>query len=387
MRLLKLASVAVFVFLIGAPLAYAQQADDSMMVTSPTSQNLNAITPGGTLDMGTAWAVGDAGTILRWDGDQSWNLVPSPTTANLYSVSMASDSVAWAVGGSGDNGVIIRWDGSEWAVWNNITLGVTPQDTDYPTLYGVSMLDTTFGWAVGADGVIFVWDGMEWAGSLNLAPGTLRSVAVLSLTDAWAVGDNGLIMQWDGLNWNSVPSPTNADLYSVFMFDEGDGWAVGGEQGTGVVLHWDGTSWTRWNQIAIYHPDEPGDVANIPASAFVDTVNATLYSVFVCDTGEGWAAGESGMTLTWNGTIWFGAGNEFAGTLRGIAVVDPDYVDGESKGYAVGDGGVILGWEGHQWIPEFSVIMIIPMLFGVAMLVIYLRLRSFKKTNSPFFPS
>ncbi len=386
MRLLKLASILAFVFLISAPLAYAQQADDSMMVTSPTPQNLNAITPGGLLDMDVAWAVGDAGTIIRWNGDQSWDLVTSPTTANLYSVSMASASDAWAVGGSGSNGVIIRWDGSNWNTWNNVTLGTSGQDA-FPALHSVSMLDSSFGWAVGDSGTMLVWDGTEWAGAVNLAPGVLRSVAIVTTTDAWAVGDNGLIMRWTGLNWENIQSPTNANLYSVFMYDANNGWAVGGQLDTGVILHWDGTSWTRWTQIALYHPDEPSDDRAIPPSAFVDSVNATLYSVFVCDTGEGWAAGSSGMVLTWNGTIWYGSGNEFAGTLRGIAVVDPEYVDGESKGYAVGDGGVILGWESHQWIPELSILMVVPMLFGVAMLAIFLKLRSFKKTNSPLFPS
>lgn len=387
MRFLKLASIAVFVLLISAPLVYAQESDDSMKVTSPTSQNLNAITPGGMFDMSLAWAVGDSGTIIRWDGDQSWELVSSPTTANLYSISMASASDAWAVGGAGNgNGAIIRWDGSNWDTWSGITLGTSDSD-QIPTLYSVSMLDSSFGWAVGESGAILVWDGNEWAGSVDLAPGTLRSVAVVSTTDAWAVGDNGLIMRWTGLEWENIESPTTANLYSVFMYTANDGWAVGGQLSNGLVLHWDGTSWTRWTQIAIYHPDEPGEEMNIPQSAIVDTVDAPLYSVFVCDTGEGWAAGASGMVLTWNGTIWYGSSNGITETLRGITVVNPEFNGDDSKGYAVGDGGIILGWEGHQWIPELSIILVVPMLFAIAMLAIYLKIRALKKANSPFFSS
>ncbi|MCW4023416.1 MAG: WD40 repeat domain-containing protein [Candidatus Bathyarchaeota archaeon] len=381
MRLLKIAPLVALFFLITAPIACAQQTDQTI-VASPTAQNLNAITPGGMYNMSLAWAVGDDGTIIHWDGDQTWELSTSPTTANLYSVSMSDPLDAWAVGGESDGtGVIIRWNGTEWNSWNNITLG--EQDGTIPTLYSVSMLDASFGWAVGADGVILVYDSIEWAGSLNLAPNTLRSVAVVSATDAWAVGDNGLIMRWTGVEWEEVSSPTNTNLYSVFMFNETDGWAVGGQSGTGTVLHWDGTNWTRWTEIALYHPlMTNGEMGDSPEDAFVDSVNATMYSVFVCDTGEGWAAGESGMTLSFNGTIWIGASNEAStATLRGIAVVNPTYMGSESKGYAVGDGGVILGWEGHQWIPEFSAIMILPVLFAVGTLALYTKLRSHKQTE------
>src|SRR5690554_445057 len=99
MRLFKMVPIAVFVFLISAPLVCAQQ-DSEMIVTSPTTQDLYAITPGGMFDMNIAWSVGGGGTILQWDGDQTWDLEASPTTADLYSVSMASDSDAWAVGGN-----------------------------------------------------------------------------------------------------------------------------------------------------------------------------------------------------------------------------------------------------------------------------------------------
>ena len=53
------------------------------------------------------WAVGDQGTILRFEGGM--DPVASPTVYTLNSVSGISNEQAWAVGG---NGIILKYDGS-----------------------------------------------------------------------------------------------------------------------------------------------------------------------------------------------------------------------------------------------------------------------------------
>lgn len=368
MRFSRIISVTILlVILITIPLASAQA---PAKVTSPTSQTLNAITPVSTSE---AWAVGNGGTVIMWDGT-SWASESSGTTANLYGVSMANQSSVWAVGSSNGDGVVVYWNGQEWANFEDEDFTGTP-------LYGISMLDGSFGWAVGEGGSALVWDGTEWAGITGLTTSTLRSVATISATDAWAVGDGGVILRWTGTEWADTNSPTNSDLKSVFMNTANDGWIVGGEQDIGIILHWDGTTWTQWNQIVSYHPVEGG---NMEQSDVMDNVNATLNSVFVCDQGEGWAAGEDGMVVYWNGTMWNAIGSGATETLRGIAVVNPASGSAESKGYAVGDGGTILGWEGHQWIPEISVFILAPILLTFAGLLLLLR-KTVKKPNLYFF--
>jgi predicted secreted protein with PEFG-CTERM motif len=56
------------------------------------------------------WAVGDYGTVIRWNGT-AWSYVASPTTLPLYSVYMVSADDGWAVG---YGGTIIRWNGTAW---------------------------------------------------------------------------------------------------------------------------------------------------------------------------------------------------------------------------------------------------------------------------------
>ena len=111
-------------------------------VSSPTSTNLNSVcivnnvtSSGNDLTQLNAWAVGDGGTIVMWDGS-SWKSVTSPTTDNLYSVVFNNATDGWAVGGSNGKGVILHYNGT-WAEWTRISFtGYTDQfDTVNDTLY------------------------------------------------------------------------------------------------------------------------------------------------------------------------------------------------------------------------------------------------------------
>src|SRR2546427_7409028 len=64
------------------------------------------------------WAVGDAGTILHWDGS-AWSGFPSGTGNILYSVWGSASTDVWAVG---DAGTILHWDGS---AWSTVSTGTT----------------------------------------------------------------------------------------------------------------------------------------------------------------------------------------------------------------------------------------------------------------------
>ena len=70
-------------------------------ITSPTTNTINAIF---MLSDTKGWAVGDNGTILKYDGNQ-WILESSPTSNNLRSIYMLSETSGWAVG---DCIVVIR---------------------------------------------------------------------------------------------------------------------------------------------------------------------------------------------------------------------------------------------------------------------------------------
>lgn len=159
-------------------------------VANPTTKALTSVY---MLSATDGWAVGEGGTIIRWDGS-SWSIVPSPTKGCLLSIYMLSPSDGWAVGipythgwccGEGvDSGTTIRWDGSSWSTVAN--------PAECP-LYSVYMLSATDGWAVGHGGIIMKWDGSSWSIVTDPDGGCLFSVYMLSPTDGWAVGQDGLI--------------------------------------------------------------------------------------------------------------------------------------------------------------------------------------------------
>lgn len=137
------------------------------------------------------WAVGDAGTILRYQGvNGQWITYPSPTTSQLNSV---------------------------------------------------FLLDSSYGWAVGAGGTILHFDGSIWLNVAGPVSTNLNGVIQVTSQQAWAVGDSATILQWTGFSWNQItPIPSlsgNPDLNSIYLLNNEFGFVVGasatpGSQGT-----------------------------------------------------------------------------------------------------------------------------------------------------------
>lgn len=189
--------------------------------------------------------------------------------------------------------------------------------TGTPTLYGVSMVSSSEGWAVGETtgpaaprGVIAHYLNGQWMqASLPANTPPLFSVAMLSATDGWSVGDRGTILHYTGGVWLQVASPTGQRLQSLSMLSPTDGWAV---SLAGDFLHYTGGAWTAvaatsrifgLQSLAMVSPDEGWAVgarmiahyhngawaalgpADLPASV------PNLYSLAMVSADEGWAVG------------------------------------------------------------------------------------------------
>jgi photosystem II stability/assembly factor-like uncharacterized protein len=76
-----------------------------LLWVSPTSDRLNSVF---MVSSSEGWAVGDEGTIIRWNG-ADWSNSTSPTDMALISVFMVGSDDGWAVGSLG---TIVRWNGS-----------------------------------------------------------------------------------------------------------------------------------------------------------------------------------------------------------------------------------------------------------------------------------
>jgi plastocyanin len=231
-------------------------------------------------------------SIEHYDGT-SWSSVPTPQVAalddtpygprsGLADLAALSANDIWAVGTISDGldvetaGLIEHWDGTQWRVVPSV--GRAEVGAYGLTLTSVAAYAPDDVWAVGRMRVtanfglktfIEHWDGQRWSFVPSPNRGTpdsndLLGVAAVARDDVWAVGfttgftmgqgKSALIEHWDGTRWSVVPTPMDnfvGGLSAVAAVSAGDVWAVGEGVVTGVpyiakvILHWDGTSWTR----------------------------------------------------------------------------------------------------------------------------------------------
>lgn len=145
---------------------------------SGTAQNLNAVW---AVDANNAWAVGDAGTILKITPAGAVPQV-SGTTQNLNDIWGLDANNLWAVG---DAGTYLKWDGTSWQALPS------PVPVKLRGIHGLSANDIG---VVGDAGTVLRWDGLGWMpyGS----PGTFYDVWLSPQTGIWAAGD-GFVVRHD----------------------------------------------------------------------------------------------------------------------------------------------------------------------------------------------
>ncbi len=118
-----------------------------------------------------------------------------------------------------------------------------------------------------------------WVNPLPTGNGMVGTFG-FSPTDVWAVGSAGTILHWDGKVWKSYAGATQADLWSVWGVAPNDVWAGG----AGVLVHFDGTSWTvKLNEA---------------------TPNDTFVSIWGAASNNVYAASANTTVQHWDGNTW-----------------------------------------------------------------------------------
>jgi photosystem II stability/assembly factor-like uncharacterized protein len=111
-------------------------------------------------------------------------------------------------------------------------------------------------------------------------------------------------------------------LRSVYLTAGQDGWAVGD---SGELLKYQGIN-GQWVRMA-------------------PPTGAQLNSVALLDSSNGWAVGAGGTILHYDGTIWTVVADLVSTNLNSVALVSPQ------EAWAVGDSATILQWTGISWYP------------------------------------
>jgi len=287
-------------------------------VESPTTKDLYSVF---TLSEDDAWAVGDSGTIIHWDGSE-WSLVESHTISSLRSIYFVSKSNGWASGGSS----IIHYEGTKWEL----------QESELEKgLYRISFADENNGWAVADTTpdsligsveriILHTSDGGKNWQILKRILKPLTSIFFLDETIGWAV-DNGfgdiLYTSNGGIDWESQID-VERFLSDIFFFNQNVGWAVGCRTILYTKdggIHWEyqiksGVVWftsiifaDSWNGLAVGYNDTEGG-SNLAQVAYTTNggktwyiqsvdIEAELWDVDMFNSNNGWAVGGNGVIL------------------------------------------------------------------------------------------
>jgi hypothetical protein len=164
-------------------------------------------------------ADGDAGRLTGL----SYQPLATGVDVGLWDVWGTSSTDALAVG---EFGTVLRWNGTDW----------TPESAEVPTRHSLNAVwgsgpDDVF--AVGDSGVALRYDGQEWTQQSTGSTQHLFGVWGSGPTDVWAVGFGGTILHYDGASWSPSASGTTEELLAIGNAGV-DLW-VGGDGG--LVLH------------------------------------------------------------------------------------------------------------------------------------------------------
>jgi hypothetical protein len=263
------------------------------------------------------WAVGEYESggrsktlIVRWNGT-SWNQVASPSPGlddYLNGVWAVSARDVWAVGYYNNgppagNSLILHWDGRRW------TQTPSPDPGFRDELDAVTATSAASAWAVGSSGsqqqpgrpFILHWNGTAWTRAiiphLKGTGGELLGVNATSAVNVWAAGDvtdsageHTLLLRWDGTGWTRAPSPDPGgsgvidSLRGVAATSADSAWAAGyisnGAYYQSLILHWNGTAWTRAAS------PSPGAGGNLVGIAAISPANAWAVGQFGAVGGD-----------------------------------------------------------------------------------------------------
>jgi uncharacterized protein (TIGR03437 family) len=171
-------------------------------------------------------AVGAYGKYFTWNGQRNyggWDWVEKDTgfPHHLWGVWGASANDAYAVG---DFGTVLHFDGT---VWTRVP-GIPTQMT-LSKIWGAGSTNI---WAVGDYGTILHFDGAAWTLQYSGTQEHLYGIWGNSASNIYAVGGRGAVLRYDGHMWSAEASGTTKLLAGVWG-TSGSLWAAG----DGVILH------------------------------------------------------------------------------------------------------------------------------------------------------
>jgi cysteine-rich repeat protein len=292
-----------------------------------------------------AFIVGDAGSILHYDG-RSWSRMTSHVTATLWSVWANPDGSAFAVGNAG---TVLRLTGMDLT-----PSGANSVGTSQISKVWAAAPDDAFG--VGAGGAIYHFDGASWTAMTSGTTQTLRDVWGNGSKDVFAVGYNGTVLHYDGTSWSPIASGSTGTFTSVWSTGPRDVFV--GDNGNTTTLHYDGTSWSSISHfigpVAMWG-DAPNDVFAV-AGLVLEHYDGSIWKLLGAASHQLsaiWGSGPSDVFASdFSGGIYHWDGSTFSTMNSGTTVgLQSLWGTGPRDVFAGGANGLLLHFDGTRWSP------------------------------------
>lgn len=245
---------------------------ETTTATAPLTEVSGSPEPGGPV-----LAVGWQGTLLIRDPSGAWTDAPrsSTTTADLFGVHLSSATLGFAVG---DVGTLLRWDGERWSdVDFSVPSELSNQQVRPRTaLAGIHSADGRRWLITGAGGASFVTpDAGGRFEALNTRVSVpLRGVWMSATGSAYAAGLSGTVLRFEN-RWRGE----SQRLTTRFLFGT---W--GASDADVTVVGWAGTALRRFE--GEWYADRTGTGVDL-RDVWVDR-----------ETGQAFAVGARGTILT-----------------------------------------------------------------------------------------
>ncbi|MBK9292535.1 MAG: T9SS type A sorting domain-containing protein [Bacteroidetes bacterium] len=281
---------------------------------------------------------------MQVDTAYSWANMVSGVTAQLNDVFELSANQAWAVG---NGGTILQYNGTS---WTPLTSGTTQNLND------VFFVDANNGWAVGQAGTILYFNGTAWAPQTSGVTANLNGVFFTSATNGYAVGASATVLRWDGNSWSPVSSGItgNVTLNAIHGLDANNIWIAGT---AGNFSYFNGTSWSNgiianreitglWALAPdkIWASARAGRIFYFNGQSWAEQASGStrdLWDVCMLSENNGFIVGSNGTLIQFNGTEWGVIASGTTQNLNGIYLMDAN------TGFIVGNSGAIIKFQGE----------------------------------------
>lgn len=297
------------------------------------------------------WAVGDKGFAAHWNGT-FWTRTPTGSTKPLRAVWGFAPNDVWA---AGDGGEIVRWDGTAWTLMPHSSTPIT-------NIWGFAKNDI---WAVGGDNNIRRWNGTQWNYIVPPTVTTFNDVWGSAANDVWISAENGF-WRWNGASWQQVSAPI--ERYSLRLKGTGPNnvWAIADSS---AILRWQGAGWNTAMEprggfqplagLSVRGTDAwfvggEGLIIHWDGSAFQDSSKSLTTTSIRSGCGlsgdDAWLVGDQGSTYRWRGLAFASVKTGATSNLNEVWCGPPSQAGMPSDAvWAVGDNGTALLWNGFEW--------------------------------------